>query len=630
MVNTGRKYVFDFDSTLTRVEALDVLAEMTLEGKPDRAEIISKIQEITNLGIDGDISFTESLERRIQLLNAHKDDLGPLVEELRQKISRSIEANKEFFEKFSDDIYVISCGFKEFIDPIVKEYNIPSDRVYANTFEFDDEGKIIGFDEDNVLASHNGKIECLKRLNLDGEVQVIGDGYSDYVMREAGIAHKFFAYTENVHREKAAKKADYITPNMDEFLFVNDLPRNISYPKNRIKILLLENVHPDAFENLSGDGFSVELLKHSIPEDELIEKIKGVHVLGIRSKTQVTQKVLDAANKLLVVGAFCIGTTQIDLDHAKKKGVVVFNAPYSNTRSVVELAIGEIIMLTRSIFPRSTEIHSGSWQKTAAGSREVRGKNLGIVGYGNIGKQLSILAEALGMRVYYYDIEDSLALGNAKKCGTLEDLLNVSDVVTLHIDDNPANKNFIGEREIKQMRDGALLINLSRGFVVDIDALANALKSGKLSGAAIDVYPEEPGSNGEFKSELQGLNNVILTPHIGGSTEEAQRDIADFVPNKIMDYINSGNTVDAVNFPNIRLPKQNKAHRFLHIHKNVPGIMAKINAVLAEYELNISGQYLSTDSDVGYVITDLDKEYNKDVVKALKKVEHTIKFRVLY
>ena len=630
MVNTGRKYVFDFDSTLTRVEALDVLAEITLAGNSDRGEIIKKIQAITNLGIDGDISFTESLERRIKLLKARKDDLKPLVAELRNKISKSIEANKEFFEKYADDIYVISCGFKEFIDPIVKEYNIPSDRVYANTFEFDVEGKIIGFDADNVLASHNGKIECLRRLNLEGEVQVIGDGYSDYVMREAGIADKFFAYTENVHREKAANNADYITPNMDEFLFVNDLPRNISYPKNRIKVLLLENVHTDAFDNLSDDGFSVELLTHSIPEEELIEKIQGVHVLGIRSKTQVTQKVLDAANKLLVVGAFCIGTTQIDLEYAKKKGVVVFNAPYSNTRSVVELAIGEIIMLTRSIFPRSTEIHAGSWQKTAAGSREVRGKNLGIVGYGNIGKQLSILAEAMGMRVYYYDIEDSLALGNAKRCGTLEDLLNVSDVVTLHIDDNPANKNFIGEREINQMRDGALLVNLSRGFVVDIQALVKALKNGKLGGAAIDVYPKEPASNGEFKTELQGLNNVILTPHIGGSTEEAQRDIADFVPNKIMNYINTGNTVDAVNFPNIRLPKQNKSHRFLHIHKNVPGIMAKINAVLADYALNISGQFLSTDSEVGYVITDLDKEYNKDVIKALKKVENTIKFRVLY
>lgn len=630
MIDVGRKYVFDFDSTLTRVEALDVLAEMTLQGKSNKKEVINEIQEITNLGIDGDISFTESLERRIKLLKAHKNDLKGLVDELRQKISRSIASNKEFFQDFSNDIYVISCGFKEFIDPIVAEYNIPSERVFANTFKFDEEGNIIGFDEANVLASHNGKIACLKDLNLDGEVQVIGDGYSDYVMREAGIADKFFAYTENVHREKAADNADHVTPNLDEFLFVNDLPRKISYPKNRIKILLLENVHPDAFENLSEDGFSVELVKHSLSEEELIKKIKGVHVLGIRSKTQVTEKVLKAANKLLVVGAFCIGTTQIDLDFCKKKGVVVFNAPYSNTRSVVELAIGQIIMLMRSVFPRSTEIHNGQWNKTAIGSREVRGKKLGIVGYGNIGKQLSVLAEAIGMRVYYYDVNDRLALGNAIKCGSLEDLLGVSDVVTLHIDDNKANKDFIGEREIGQMKEGAILINLSRGFVVDIQALVKALKNGRISGAAIDVYPEEPRSNGHFFTELQGLPNVILTPHVGGSTEEAQRNIADFVPNKIMDYINSGNTVDAVNFPNIRLPKQSNAHRFLHIHKNVPGIMAKISEVLAKFDMNISGQYLSTDNEVGYVIVDLDKEYNKEVMKALKKIENTIKFRVLY
>ena len=626
----SRKYVFDFDSTLTRVEALDVLAEITLHGKSNKEEVIQEIQEITNLGIDGDISFTESLERRIKLLKAHKDDLSPLVENLRDKISKSIEENKEFFRDFADDIYVISCGFKEFIDPIVAKYNIPSHRVYANTFAFDKDGNIIGFDVENPLSQHNGKIECLKQMDLDGEVQVIGDGYSDYVMREAGIADKFFAYTENVHREKAANNADYVTPNMDEFLYVNDLPRNISYPKNRIKILLLENVHPDAFENLSEDGFSVELVKHSLPESELIEKIKGVHVLGIRSKTQVTQKVLEAANKLLVVGAFCIGTTQIDLKAAKQNGVVVFNAPYSNTRSVVELAIGEIIMLQRSIFPRSTEIHSGQWNKTATNSKEVRGKNLGIVGYGNIGKQLSVLAEAIGMRVYYYDVNDKLALGNAVKCNTLEDLLNVSDVVTLHLDDNKANKNFIGEREINQMKTGALFVNLSRGFVVDIPALVEALKSGKIAGAAVDVYPEEPRSNGEFFTELQGLPNVILTPHIGGSTEEAQKDIADFVPSKIMAYINSGNTVDAVNFPNIRLPRQNNAHRFLHIHKNVSGVMAKINKELAKYELNITGQYLSTDDKVGYVITDVNKEYNEEIITKLREIEGTIKFRVLY
>lgn len=630
MMQTKKNFVFDFDSTLTRVEALDVLAEITLVNNPKKEAIINEIIEITNLGIDGKISFTASLEKRIQLLNAKKSDLAILIEQLKEKVSPSIERNKEFFEKFSENIYVISCGFKEFIDHIVKNYNIPSERVYANTFVFDENDVIVGFDNANVLSTHHGKIQCLKELNLDGEVQVIGDGYSDYVTKEAGVADKFFAYTENIEREKTIENADHIAPNLDEFLFVNKLPRKISYPKNRIKILLLENVHPDAFDKLSSDGFTVELVKTSLPEDELIKKLQGVHVLGIRSKTQVTKKVLQAANKLMVVGAFCIGTKQIDLEACKENGIVVFNAPYSNTRSVVELAIGEIIMLMRSVFQRSIELHQGQWNKTAQGSREVRGKKLGIVGYGNIGKQLSVLAEALGMDVYYYDIEDKLALGNATRINDLNELLALSDVVTLHIDDNLSNKNFIGKEEFEIMKEGAFLVNLSRGFVVDIKALKEALLSGKLSGAAVDVYPKEPRANGEYHTELQGLDNVILTPHVGGSTEEAQKDIADFVPGKIMAYINSGNTVDAVNFPNIRLPRQTNAHRFLHIHKNVPGVMAKINKVLAEFELNITGQYLSTDAKVGYVITDINKEYNKKVIKALKNVEGTIKFRVLY
>ena len=625
-----RSYVFDFDSTLTKVEALDVLAEITLTNNPNKNAIIQEIIDITNLGIDGEISFTESLERRIQLLKANKSDLSSLVNALKKQVSKSIESNKSFFEDFAENIYVISCGFKEFIDPIVKEYNIPSERVFANTFEFATDGEIIGFDANNPLSKHNGKIQCLKDMNLEGEIQVIGDGYSDYVTREAGIADTFFAYTENVSREKTTENADHIAPNLDEFLYVNDLPRNISYPKNRIKILLLENVHSDAFKKLSKDGFTVETVSKSLSEDELIEKIKEVHVLGIRSKTNVTKRVIEAAERLMVVSAFCIGTKQIDLEACKENGITVFNAPYSNTRSVVELAIGEIIMLMRSVFQRSTELHNGQWNKTAHGSREVRGKKLGIIGYGNIGKQLSVLAEALGMDVYYYDVEDKLALGNATRIQNLEDLLAISDVITLHIDDNAANKDFIGKEELAQMKDGAYLVNLSRGFVVDIKALKDALESGKLAGAAVDVYPEEPRANGDYYTDLKGLDNVILTPHVGGSTEEAQRDIADFVPGKIMAYINSGNTVDAVNFPNIRLPRQTKAHRFLHIHKNVPGVMANINRVLAEFKLNITGQFLSTDAKVGYVITDIDKEYNKKVIKALKNIDGTIKFRVLY
>ncbi|MBE7698629.1 phosphoglycerate dehydrogenase [Tenacibaculum finnmarkense] len=625
-----RSFVFDFDSTLTKVEALDVLAEISLLGNPKKEAIIDQIITITNQGIDGEISFTESLKKRIDLLNATKADLPLLIKELEQKVSRSIADNKDFFKEFSDDIYVISAGFKEFIIPIVAEYNIPAERVFANTFEFDKNDAIIGFDTQNLLSQHNGKIDCLKNLNLAGEIQVIGDGYSDAVTKKAGVADTFFAYTENVQRAKTIANADHITPNLDEFLYLNDLPRNISYPKNRIKILLLENVHNDAFTNLTADGFSVETVSKSLSEEELIDKLKDVHVLGIRSKTQVTKKVIESADKLMVVSAFCIGTKQINLEACKENGVVVFNAPYSNTRSVVELAIGEIIMLMRSVFQRSTELHNGQWNKTAQGSREIRGKKLGIVGYGNIGKQLSVLAEAMGMDVYYYDVEDKLALGNASRISTLKELLNIADVITLHVDDNAANKNYIGEKEIAQMKDGVHFVNLSRGFVVDIKALVAGLKSGKIAGAAVDVYPEEPRKNGDFYTELKGLPNVILTPHVGGSTEEAQKDIADFVPSKIMAYMNSGNTVDAVNFPNIRLPRQNNAHRFLHIHKNVPGVMAKINKVLAKYDLNITGQYLSTDEKVGYVITDVNKIYDKKVIEKLQEIDGTIKFRILY
>lgn len=623
-------YIFDFDSTITRVEALDILAELSLEENPKKEAIIDQIKEITNLGIDGDISFTESLEQRIKLLGAHRDHLELLIEELKDKISHSFASNRKFFETHRDDIYVISAGFKEFIIPIVAQFHIPADRVYANTFTFNDKGFIIGFDKENPLSKHNGKIECLKGLNLSGDIQVIGDGYSDYVMREAGIAKKFFAYTENVKREKAVVNADFVTETLDEFLYINDLPRNFSYPKNRIKILLLENIHPDALERLENDGYSVELVSTALSESELIERIKGVHVLGIRSKTKVTKAVLDAADKLLAIGAFCIGTTQIDLEACKMSGVVVFNAPYSNTRSVVELALGQIVMLMRSTFQRSSEMHAGVWNKTAAGSREVRGKTLGIVGYGNIGKQLSVLAEAIGMKVYFYDLQDTLGLGNAERVVSLDDLLRISDVISLHVDDNPQNKNLIGDRELSLCKDGAYLINLSRGFVVDIDALAQHLKSGKLAGAAVDVFPVEPKQNGSYESPLIGLENVILTPHIGGSTIEAQRDIAGFVPKKIMGYINSGNTEDAVNFPNIRLPQQQDRHRFLHIHKNVPGVMAAINKILAEYKLNLVGQFLSTDPEVGYVISDVDNAYNPEVIEALRQIPNTIRFRVLY
>jgi len=408
-------------------------------------------------------------------------------------------------------------------------------------------------------------------------------------------------------------------------------PNNISYPKNKINVLLLENVHPVAVEIMKAEGFNVETYAAALTEDELCEKIKNVSVLGIRSKTHVTAKVLDNANRLMVIGAFCIGTNQIDLKMATQKGVAAFNAPFSNTRSVVELAIAEMIMLIRNIPDKSVMMHKGVWDKSARGSFEVRGKKLGIVGYGNIGSQLSVLAESLGMKVLYFDAEEKLALGNAVKCKNLKELLNASDVISMHVDGRSKNENLIGEQEFSAMKKGVIFINLSRGHVVEIAALKNAIHSGKVAGCAIDVYPYEPVSNNEeFLSELRGLPNTILTPHIGGSTMEAQENIGSFVPAKMMDFINSGSTSNSVNFPNLTLPTLENAHRLIHIHHNMPGILASINQVLASNGVNIMGQYLKTNESIGYVITDINKEYSKDLIKDLKGIEHTIKFRILY
>jgi D-3-phosphoglycerate dehydrogenase len=404
----------------------------------------------------------------------------------------------------------------------------------------------------------------------------------------------------------------------------------ISYPKNRIHVLLLENVHPVAVELMRAEGFTIETHPAALSEKELIEKIKNVSVLGIRSKTQVTAKVLEHANKLMAVGAFCIGTNQIDLHAATKKGVAVFNAPFSNTRSVVELVVAEMIILMRKIVEKSNKMHQGVWDKSAAGSYEIRGKKLGLIGYGNIGAQLSVLAESMGMKVLYYDIEEKLSLGNATRCKTLKEVLEQADVVSLHIDGRSANKNLIGDREFGWMKKGVIFINLSRGHVVDIPALKDNIINGKVAGCALDVFPEEPNNQEAFISELRGLPNTLLTPHIGGSTVEAQENIGNFVPGKFMDYINTGSTSNSVNFPNLVLPTLENAHRLIHIHENVPGILAKINKVLADHNINIVGQYLKTNELIGYVITDIDKEYNKDVIKELRQIENTIKFRVLY
>ena len=407
--------------------------------------------------------------------------------------------------------------------------------------------------------------------------------------------------------------------------------KKLSYPKNKINVLLLEKIDRIAFDIFRDEGYNVECMDGSLNEEELSEKIKNISIIGIRSKTKITKKVIKSANKLLAIGAFCIGTNQINQNECSESGVVVFNAPYSNTRSVVEMVIAQMINLMRKITYKSNMMHSGVWMKDSIDSFEIRNKTIGIIGYGNIGSQLSVLCEALGMKVLYYDILDKLSIGNAKKCKKISDILKESDIISLHVDGRKSNTDLIGEKEFTLMKKNSILINYSRGNVVNIDSLIKNIKSKKLIGAALDVFPDEPSNNNEnFVSKLQGIDEIILSPHIGGSTKEAQKNIGNYVPEKIIDFINNGSTSSSVNFPKLNLPEQSNSHRLIHIHKNEPGVMLEINKIISNYNINIKGQYLKTNENIGYVITDINSQYNNEVVKSLKNISATIKIRVLY
>lgn len=405
-----------------------------------------------------------------------------------------------------------------------------------------------------------------------------------------------------------------------------------SLDKAKIKLLLLEGVHPSAVATLEAAGYTnVEYLKSALPEDELVEKIKDFHFVGIRSRSQLNRRVFEAGKKLIGVGCFCIGTNQVDLQAATEHGVVVFNAPYSNTRSVAELVIAETIMLMRGIPEKSAAAHQGTWLKSATDSYEVRGKTLGIIGYGNIGSQISVMAEAIGMRVKFYDVVTKLPLGNAEQVPSLKALLGSSDVVSLHVPDTDATRYMMGAEELGAIKKGGILINAARGQVVDINALSALLESKHLAGAAIDVFPTEPKSNQEeFVSPLRQFDNVILTPHIGGSTQEAQENIGLEVAEKMVRYSDSGTTISAVNFPQVSLPPHSGTHRLLHVHHNVPGVMTAINQVFSDNNINICGQHLQTTEKVGYVVLDVDAEYSDIALKALKGIEGTMRCRILF
>jgi len=405
-----------------------------------------------------------------------------------------------------------------------------------------------------------------------------------------------------------------------------------SYPKDKIKILMLENISDAAIKVFKDSGYAdIKKISGALSEEQLINEIKNVHMVGIRSKTQITEKVLQHAEKLQAIGCFCIGTNQVNLQAARKKGIVVFNAPYSNTRSVAELVIGASIILIRKILDKNKAAHEGQWNKDAKGSFEIRGKTLGIIGYGNIGSQVSILAESLGMKVIFYDTITKLPLGNAESRKTIKEVVSKADIITLHVPETQQTKNLINKNLLKQFKKGSILINFARGEVVDLNALAAALNSGNLSGAAIDVFPVEPEKNGDpFSSPLQHIPNVLLTPHVGGSTEEAQYNIGEDVSAKLLQYLEMGATTGSHTVPELNLSPQEGTHRILHIHANVPGVLSEINTTLSENKINVLGQYLKTNDEIGYVVLDIDKKLSKNAVELLRKVKGSLKVRLLY
>jgi D-3-phosphoglycerate dehydrogenase len=409
------------------------------------------------------------------------------------------------------------------------------------------------------------------------------------------------------------------------------MEKRYSFPREKMKILLLEGVHQACTDRFSQSGYQPELLKSALTEEDLLKVIPGVHVLGIRSKTQVTKRVLDAAESLLAIGCFCIGTDQVDLSAAAARGVPVYNAPFSNTRSVAELAMAEMVMLARRAAHKSQLLHRGVWEKSAEGCVEVRNKTVGLIGYGHIGPQVGLLAESFGMKVYYYDIVGKLPFGNATPVASLDELLKVSDFVSLHVPETADTRNLIGARELGVMKKGAFLLNLSRGKVVDLEAVRAALQKGILGGAAIDVFPEEPASNDDpFSTPLMGLDNVILTPHIGGSTIEAQRNIGLEVANTLLKFIEVGSTTGSVNFPQVELPVVRDSHRILNIHRNVPGVLSSINTIIAQMGGNIQAQYLNTLGEVGYLIIDVDHQISHAVKSKIDELPISIKTRLLF
>jgi D-3-phosphoglycerate dehydrogenase len=593
-------FIIDFDSTFTQVEAMEELAAISLKNDPKKEAIIEQIKHLTDLAMDGKMPFNKSLKARIALLSAKKYHLNMLVNRLRKKVTPSFARNKEFFKKYQGRVLIVSGGFKEFIAPVVKSFFIDEDCIYANTFIYDKKNNIIGSDEENPLAQEGGKVKLLKQLRLKGQVIAIGDGYTDYQMRESGMAEQFFAFTENIARERVLAKADYIAPSLDEILYKMKLPMALSYPKSRINAVLLgkETFATEPYFKL--EGYNV--IKRDSLTNKALTDLKNASIIFSSLKQEVTD--LNNFPKLISLAVWGNNNQQFNASIAQQMAVPIFSSPYANTRSVVELGLGFMFQLSRQT------------------NTELRGKKIGIIGYGNAGSLMGVLTQNLGMDVLYFDEKDRAPLGNAIACKSVTDLLKKSNYVVLLQSKNTGT--ILAEKELKQMQPNACLINLSYDNSVEVQAALKMVQQKKLFGFAMDFQQEEN------YLKLKQNNQIIATLNQRNNTKETQQNIASFTSEKIIQYINTGNISRSLNFPDIQLPALQGSHRFIHIHKNKPGLLAKINAVLAKHKINITGQYLKTNETLGYVITDVSKKYDNEVINELKKIEATIKFRVIY
>jgi len=638
--------IFDFDSSCLAQEVSEFLINIGLEKfeaeeKQFRIDSLRSLAERTEAG---EVSRGQKVNQQLHLAQINRKDVEKAAREIRKLLLPTVKESVRYLKSQNKQIIVFSRGFDELVYSITDSLKIPRRNVFSNNLLYDDQQQVIGVDTNNFLFLMNGKVYLAEKLKNDGRLKgktvAVGNSGADLSIHKSGIAEYFIYVSNFLEDEHIRTEADFVIDHFEQIIPLvcskqrssNNLLSSLSRPKKTVvpkyKIVLLENIHPRARELFRMANHTIEAYKYSTADAELIKIASEAHILGIRSKTHLGAAELTKMRKLLGVGCYCIGTDQVDLEAAAKRGIPVFNAPYANTRSVAELVLGEVVMLMRGVFEKSVAAHDGRWLKHAKYSRELRGKTIGIIGYGHIGSQVSVLFESLGMQVLFFDINEKLPLGNARRIPTLDSLLQSSDVVTLHVPDTPLTRGMIGREELAKMKNGSILINTSRGKVVDLEALKNALDAGKLLGAAIDVYPEEPASSdASFTCVLQKRPNVILTPHIGGSTIEAQENIALEVTDKVNNFLITGASMGAVNFPELELPPTKNSFRILYVYHNVPGILAKIHTLFSEHGVIVVSQILKTKDEIGYMIADIAPKNSGHVTELLSRITETIKVR---